>query len=83
VVSACRSCGAEIWWAETVMGRRMPVDADPVPDGNVVVVREGVGQAPPVVEVGHPATLMPADRPRYQSHFATCPQASQHRKGRT
>lgn len=29
----CRSCGAEIVWMKTAMGRAMPADAATVPDG--------------------------------------------------
>lgn len=78
-MSACRSCGAEIFWAETAGGKRMPVDADPVPDGNVIVEdRPGDGLRATVLE---PGALMLDDPglPRYVSHFATCPNASQHR----
>ena len=77
---ACRACHAEIWWAETEQGKRMPVDADPSPDGNVAVVREGAGEAPPVVRV-LPAGDLPLNLVvLYTSHFATCPNASQHRR---
>jgi hypothetical protein len=30
--STCRSCGEEIVWAETVNGKRVPFDLDPVPN---------------------------------------------------
>jgi hypothetical protein len=84
-VSACRSCRAEIWWAETLAGKRIPVDAEPAPDGNVVLLREGHGEAPPVVRVTSQAqadTLIPDVGTRYVSHYATCPQAAEWRKRR-
>jgi hypothetical protein len=34
----CRSCEAPIVWAKTANNRRMPLDPEPVPDGNVWVV---------------------------------------------
>lgn len=74
-MSACRSCGAEVFWAVTTSGKRMPVDAEPVQgtEGNVYIV-EG---DPPLAVVG-----THTEGPTYTSHFATCPQASQHRRPR-
>jgi hypothetical protein len=43
-VSRCRSCGAAIRWATTVNGKRMPVDDEPVPDGNADPVRPDPGR---------------------------------------
>jgi hypothetical protein len=31
----CRSCNAEIVWASTAQDKFVPVDAEPVPGGNV------------------------------------------------
>ena len=36
-MNTCRSCGAPILWRETHAGRRMPIDPEPVADGNVVI----------------------------------------------
>jgi hypothetical protein len=60
----------------------MPVDADPVPDGNLVLsgTAEGVD---PVVLVVDPRAQMIDSPPHYVSHFATCPNADQHRKDRS
>lgn len=77
--SACRSCGQEILWAVTAAkGRRIPLDPEPVPDGNVILVQVTTGVTEAVV-------LRAEDRPaagkaRYVSHFSTCPQAAQHRR---
>jgi hypothetical protein len=82
-VSACRSCGAEIWWAYTAQGRRVPLDADPTPSGNLYVV--DVPDTPvedPFVAVVTKYRQPPAGAPLYQSHFASCPQAAQHRRPR-
>jgi hypothetical protein len=51
----------------------MPLDPDPVAGGNVVVNGD-------VATVLPPGTPMPVGVHRYQSHFATCPQASTHRR---
>lgn len=77
----CKSCHAEIVWCATTKGHRMPVDPDPVPDGNMIV--DGTG----VVAVGHSMQTLDrvivigkndvplGDPPRYVSHFQTCPDA--------
>lgn len=78
----CRSCAAPIAWAVTVKGRRMPLDRDPVADGNVTVDGPLDGPSPPMATV-HPAGQVPlddGDGARYVSHFATCPNAGQHRR---
>lgn len=68
-MKTCRSCGAEIIWTETMNGKKMPVDAKPV-QGFVLVRDE----------------LDPSSTPRaipekiHLSHFATCPNADQHRR---
>jgi len=71
----CRSCGKEIIWVRTAAtGALMPLDPDPAPDGNVVLV-DGKAHVmsgelfDPVLEGS-----------RYKSHFATCPNAAKHRK---
>ena len=62
----CRSCGADIIWVETVNGKRMPVDAKPE-KRFVLSVADGEASI---------ATI----KDTYVSHFATCPNASKHRK---
>lgn len=75
----CTSCKAAIVWAETVAGNRMPLDAGPNPDGNVIAV--GHTGEHMVVKVGTAEELAatPADR-RYLSHFATCTHPDRHRR---
>lgn len=68
-MSTCRSCGAEILWAVTANGKRMPLDAQPVP--GLFAIRDLPGHDPE-------ATSPPISV--YRSHFATCPNADQHRK---
>lgn len=71
----CRSCGAAIMWVKTQSGKSMPLDAAPVDATKVdgtCFVEDGV------------AYFGAIDRPpgdlHYVSHFATCPNAKQHRK---
>lgn len=61
----CRSCGAEIEWAETVTGSRMPFN----PPVAFVPRLDDLGDD--VVEIDRATTV---------SHFATCPQAEQWRR---
>jgi len=53
----------------------MPLDAEPMESGNIVI-KDGVA----VVMSGELFEEM-LDGPRYQSHFASCPDAQKHRKG--
>ncbi len=71
--SACRSCDAPVLWVVTLAGKRMPLDAKPRPDGNVILFGDGrcryLGK-----DEG------PVEQPRYVSHFATCGQAKEWRR---
>jgi hypothetical protein len=71
VDARCRSCGALIVWALTEEGRRLPLDSYPHAGGNLALDADGVR-----VRVADLRT----DEVRYQSHFATCPQAKTWRK---
>lgn len=64
-VSTCRSCGAPVIWVLTSVGKRMPLDAEPV----LRFVRSG--------RAGESAQLVKT----YGSHFVTCPHADKWRKG--
>ena len=74
-MSACRSCGADVHWAITTGGKRMPVDAEPTPNGNLLLEKDDTGGW-----IVWPANTG-ADLPLHTSHFASCPNASHHRKG--
>lgn len=81
VKSTCRSCGARLLWAITEKGRSIPLDRNPVPDGNIEI--EEFEEGPPMSRVvSRQRELSPGLFPatRYKSHFATCPEASQHRR---
>ncbi len=83
VPGTCSSCQAPLWWVLTEGGRRMPLDPDPTPQGNVIVT--GQDARPPVVKVlgGSPlAQARASGRDMYTSHFATCPSAEQRRDRR-
>lgn len=74
----CKSCGAQIIWATTVAGKKMPLDAEPHEDGNVVLMPAGAMVLPKeTFELGKGICSK-----RYRSHFATCNNASKHRKAK-
>jgi hypothetical protein len=78
----CSSCGAPILWAKYTTGARMPLDREPVPGGTLRVERGPSNWS--MAGSDHYHLLCFWDRsetePRYQSHFASCPQAQEHRK---
>lgn len=76
-MATCRSCDAEIEWARTEHGKSIPLDVGTRADGNIRVVSRVAterGMAPLIRYVGRGE----GDR---VSHFATCPNATEHRKG--
>lgn len=69
----CRACGAPMIWTVTAInGKAIPLDAEPVPEGNIVIID---GRAVVTTEPAAVGEL------RYVSHFATCPEAKRFRKG--
>lgn len=74
-VSTECSCGARIDWYVTDLGKRIPLDPEPRPDGNITVK----GRLAHVLRAGE---VPSADQARYVSHFATCPDADGWRKRR-
>lgn len=72
-MATCKSCGAEILWVTTPTGKNAPVDAKP--EKRWVEVK--------VILEGRPDTAEWVLVDTYLPHFATCPQASEHRKGRS
>lgn len=80
-MSRCRSCGAEIIWARTRSGSRMPVTLAQRRDGNLVLAQEdSYPGAMPVAEAYDPEKHQGWGR--HVSHFADCPNAASHRRKR-
>lgn len=81
-VTKCRSCGAPIVWIRTRAGKQMPCDANPVhfvnrPKGaDLIVMNDGFVLRGDVVTDPAEATGC-----GHISHFSTCPNADEHRKG--
>jgi len=73
-MTKCRSCGAEIIWAETVNGKKIPLDAQPRLDGALALSPRGT-----VVTIG-PDPCPGYDDQRFVSHFATCKDAPKWRR---
>lgn len=70
-------CGRPMRWVVTKNGKAMPIDPDPVPNGNVVFA-EGSDTDALYVKPGQ--REFGDERPRYVSHFATCQYARDFRK---
>lgn len=69
----CQSCNAQINWVTTAAsGKNMPVDMNPVDDGNLVIIDRRV-------VVLKKDEVPPFGALRYKSHYATCPHAARHR----
>lgn len=69
----CRSCKALVYWVVTESGKNMPVDAIPHPDGNIIFIDR-------LAHVLKADEQPPEGAKRWKSHFATCVNASSHRK---
>lgn len=76
-LAQCSSCGASVIWAQWEgSGKRAPLDANPRMDGTIEISHYGWGGVPVIRSIADDDL----SRPRYVSHFATCPNASSHRK---
>ena len=79
-MSRCRSCAAQVVWCVTTHGKRIPVDAEPVVDGNLFSVSGPLVEGARVEVDGGPNLLDSTERVRFVSHFVTCPDARSHRR---
>lgn len=73
--ATCRSCNARIAWLKTPAGRSMPVDVEPSLSGNIIIEN-----AVAIVSPARAIEARAAGRDTYVSHYATCPQANEHRR---
>lgn len=80
-ITRCVSCQAPIFWALTHgKAKPMPVDAEPVEGGNLRLIK---ADTPPIVTASMQLELGEVDDGvRYQSHFASCPDAAKWHGGR-
>lgn len=65
-MATCEGCGAEIMWAITSNGKKIPLDPDP--EERFVVARQK--------NTGPQVAL----KKTYQTHFASCPDAEEFRR---
>lgn len=83
-MSRCKGCNAEILFATTDNGRKMPVDILPNNDGNVIITsRLECGELEYFAHVLSPATAKSYDGDRtrlHMPHFVTCPKAQRFRR---
>jgi hypothetical protein len=75
-IAPCKSCGSPMIWTKTGTGKSIQLDPDPVPNGNIVLHADGTAM---YITKAMMNALDPEAK-RYVSHFATCPNAAQHRK---
>lgn len=76
--AVCKSCDGSIAWALLPSGKLMPVDAQPVPDGNIAARRDERGDL--LARVLKNGDELAEGERRGTSHFATCPNAAAHRR---
>lgn len=94
-MATCRSCDAEIEWAQTEArgdkpGKKMPLDADPVKlakdraEGDKSTLGNLVVVSHVASEYGMTPVVryVKAGAGTRLSHFATCPDRATHRKGK-
>lgn len=78
-MSECRSCHAPIVWAAWAdTNKLVPLDPNPTLTGNVIRLATTNHAGLPVIAratAEHTGT-------RYSTHFATCPNAAEHRRPR-
>lgn len=72
----CSSCGASCFWVKFGSGKRSLVDSEPSDDGNISLMTV---DDPPLAIVLRKDQRSPGFL-LYTSHFATCPNAAQHRR---
>lgn len=73
----CKSCGADITWVKTASGKSMPLDVKS--EKRFIFLSAGQKSAYEYQGVSAPDAVM---YDTYTSHFATCPNAAQHRKAK-
>ena len=74
----CRSCRAKIVWAETLKGKRIPLDAKPSEQGNIMLHERGTHR-PPLALIVSKEQREGTQLRLFTSHFVTCPHADKWR----
>lgn len=76
----CRSCGVEVVFARTANQRQMPVEVEPDPTGNVILLDSPEGLCIQVVPTRVGPVFPGLEQTRYMPHFARCKDAKSWRK---
>lgn len=78
--STCQgvACRGLILWVLTEGGKRMPVDPEPAPDGNVLLTRQPDGTVRARVLTGSDPIV--EGRITYRPHHRTCPDSAEFRR---
>jgi hypothetical protein len=81
-LGTCRSCEAPIRWVRSESGKRHPLNADPDPANGAWWVDDDdvMHYAPEAATVDGVRQTAMVERDLFTSHFATCPNANQHRR---
>lgn len=80
VLCTAPECRARVIWAVTERGRPTPVNADPEPGGNLLLVDGATPEGPTAIR--QPPYLTFGRTDLRKSHFADCPAASKFRRAR-
>ncbi len=71
----CQTCQAPIeWTVSATTGKKMPIDAEPAADGNIVLTGGKAMVLSPIERLA-----VAAGTPLFRSHFSTCKQADEWR----
>ena len=80
-MSQCKSCDAPIVWAvHTTTGSVAPIDKEPTEGGNVVLTADEIGVTRYRVLTKPAEDTFTEAETFHTSHFATCPNATTHRR---
>lgn len=89
----CKTCGESVIWAtHERTGKQALIDVEPSADGNILLIypdpnelaQTALGPVDPeyrIVVWNTSLHVLLGSPPLRKSHFATCPQASMHRRG--
>ena len=84
ITGRCKAaeCGAELLWAVSLTkGNGLPLDVDPVPDGNLLIDHYRDDGRPVVRNIAKGETVDP-NTARYRAHFTSCTDPDKFRKDR-
>ncbi len=78
-VIECITCGGDVFWAKTIDGKKIAIDAATASDGNIALEEQFGALIAHVLSLG---ALKALAGDRFRSHFATCREREQRRSAR-